>query len=304
MRRCRTPRTQARYGLRGTRVGEASHPGPPDIEPTALDSQADDSDGDSGAFAGYRRENSILELGAATPLAAAPAPAAPCMTAPGAPAESPRTDEEQAPDSEAEVLHIETPRAAAAESASERGASAADTAPMEVSEAAPRGDETGPAVELLGDEPGPGAGDQSASDAEDRAPADAANVRHRWPNRCLRTLDGINLASELRHGVRTVREPPRWFREPLRGAYKMVLEEWAAARSDAPWKLFALLPRMLLRPTSPHGANGKAEFLERLRRFRAGDWASLLEEARAGAQGAKARRGRLVLSRLPRRRST
>eukprot|EP00973_Karenia_brevis_P044499 6163924-Karenia_brevis.AAC.1 len=38
-------RTVARYGLRGVRVGEASHPGPEDVPETAMDgsSQSDDS---------------------------------------------------------------------------------------------------------------------------------------------------------------------------------------------------------------------------------------------------------------------
>ncbi len=51
---------------------------------------------------------------------------------------------------------------------------------------------------------------------------------------------------------------------------------------EAAWKLFILVPRMLLRPTDAKGSLGKAVFQERMRRFQAGDWETLIAEATSG----------------------
>ena len=80
-----------------------------------------------------------------------------------------------------------------------------------------------------------------------------------------------------------MREPPRWFRASLARAYGQVLEEWAATKAAGSWKLFILIPRLLLRPTAHGGAKGKAVFQERLRRFQAGEWVELLADARGQA---------------------
>eukprot|EP00973_Karenia_brevis_P055719 7748744-Karenia_brevis.AAC.1 len=56
-------------------------------------------------------------------------------------------------------------------------------------------------------------------------------------------------------------------------------------RPEAAWKLFVLIPRMLLRRTAQDGEEGKKEFLERMRRFNRGDWTELLLEAAASGRG-------------------
>ena len=73
------------------------------------------------------------------------------------------------------------------------------------------------------------------------------------PNRVWRLFDSFDLEEELRRPVRTVREPPRWFRGQLRRAFGIVLNEWRKTRSVAAWKIFLLVPRMLLEPTEETG---------------------------------------------------
>ncbi len=96
-------------------------------------------------------------------------------------------------------------------------------------------------------------------------------------------MTALDLEAEIRKPVRTVREPPRWFRGSLRQAFLLALRS-REQRGEAAWKLFVLTPRMLLTPTSEQGEAGKAIFFERLRRFMRGDWGQLLAEAAASCQ--------------------
>ena len=73
-------------------------------------------------------------------------------------------------------------------------------------------------------------------------------------------LAGLDLATELRHNVSTVRDVPRWFQGRVRQAYSLALNEWQRTRSEASWKLVVLIPRMLLRPTAEKGEAGKRIF--------------------------------------------
>eukprot|EP00973_Karenia_brevis_P028692 3956716-Karenia_brevis.AAC.1 len=61
-------------------------------------------------------------------------------------------------------------------------------------------------------------------------------------------------------------------------------------RPEAAWKLFILIPRMLLRPTVQQGEEGKKEFFERMRRFNRGDWIELLHEAADSGKSKRQRR--------------
>ncbi len=93
----------------------------------------------------------------------------------------------------------------------------------------------------------------------------------------------LNLEEVLRRPTRTVREPPRWFRGSLRQAFATALHT-RDERPAAAWKLFVLVPRMLLRSMSEFGQVGKKQFFERMRRFQKGDWEALLAEAAAAAE--------------------
>ena len=103
-------------------------------------------------------------------------------------------------------------------------------------------------------------------------------------------MASLDYAAELQLHVPTLREPPRFFRGTLRRAYEVSLRECARTGSTASWALFDLTPRMLLRRTQHQGRRGEAEFHERAARFFAGDWAELLEEARAQAVTRRPRR--------------
>eukprot|EP00973_Karenia_brevis_P005099 700396-Karenia_brevis.AAC.1 len=95
-------------------------------------------------------------------------------------------------------------------------------------------------------------------------------------------MNDLDLEAEIRKSTRTVRDVPRWFRASLRHAFMFALRA-RHHRPVAGWKLFILIPRMLLRPTEENGEDGKRIFLERYRRFQAGDWASLLQDASANS---------------------
>ena len=79
--------------------------------------------------------------------------------------------------------------------------------------------------------------------------------------------------------MRTVREPPRWFRGSLLQAYDIAFRQWQRDRSACSWKLTLLVPRMQLAPTAEQGEVGKGTFSERLRKFNVGDWLTLFQEA-------------------------
>ena len=77
------------------------------------------------------------------------------------------------------------------------------------------------------------------------------------PNRMWRALEAVDFETELRRLVRTVREPPRWFRGQFKKAMVYALHEWQRSRNAVTWKLFVLTPRMLLGPTEECGIVGK-----------------------------------------------
>ena len=111
-----------------------------------------------------------------------------------------------------------------------------------------------------------------ATQGDNRTPQPSIN------RNCWAQLDSIDLESELRKRVRTIRDPPRWFRRPLRRACMVSFHEWRRNKSARSWKLFILTARMLLRPTEEQGPAGKLEFEDRTRLL-AGQWCELLREA-------------------------
>ncbi|CAK0794948.1 unnamed protein product, partial [Prorocentrum cordatum] len=100
-------------------------------------------------------------------------------------------------------------------------------------------------------------------------------------------LDATDAASVLRARVPTLQRAPAFARGPLRNALRKALEliregeadETGAARG---WKLFLLLPRLLLRREAGQQRIPREQLLERFTRFEAGDWAQLLTEAQPG----------------------
>lgn len=99
-------------------------------------------------------------------------------------------------------------------------------------------------------------------------------------------LDLVSLTEEFSHPVATTQAIPRCARAGLLHAFVLPLRVLAQPRATAlqterAWKLFLLVPRMLLRRTASSGAAGRAEYQRRLAAFNAGEWPALLAEARA-----------------------
>ena len=86
------------------------------------------------------------------------------------------------------------------------------------------------------------------------------------PARAWQWLRELDLEATLKQQVVTLREPPRWLRGQLRAAFNLAMRERVRHR-EAAWKLFVLVPRMLLRKTLENGEEGKREFAARMRRF-------------------------------------
>ena len=116
-----------------------------------------------------------------------------------------------------------------------------------------------------------------AAPAAQPLPIGPPEARAGPPAAAWRAMGALDLEAELRKPVRTMREPPRWFRAMLRQAFMLALRE-RKHKADAAWKLFILIPRMLLRPTARMGEPGKRDIMERYRRFTAGDWLGLLAD--------------------------
>ena len=129
--------------------------------------------------------------------------------------------------------------------------------------------------------------------AEEPAEEPAQEEQTGWiPPRTWRQLEAVDLAAELHKPVRTVGEPPRWFRGSLCRAFHIALRQWEKTPNVSTWKLIVLLPRMLLQPTGELGEAGKEIFQARMRKFLRGDWQDLLDEAAAStAEVQKAQRG-------------
>lgn len=101
------------------------------------------------------------------------------------------------------------------------------------------------------------------------------------------SLDAIVLTEEWKHPCATVREVPEFLRRQVQEAFHVAtarIREMHEKKKDVEleraWKLFLLLPRMLLSRTKHRGEDGKSEFFSRLRAFQRGDWLTLVQQAR------------------------
>jgi hypothetical protein len=111
------------------------------------------------------------------------------------------------------------------------------------------------------------------------------------------TLDAIELKEEWKNPCATVREVPEFFSKQLQEAFHVAtarIREMHGKKKDIEleraWKLFLLLPRMLLSRTKQKGEDGKAEFFSRFRSFQRGDWLKLVQQARRPKRKKQAQR--------------
>ncbi len=112
------------------------------------------------------------------------------------------------------------------------------------------------------------------------------------------TLDAIKLTEEWKHSCATVREVPEFIARQVQEAFYIATSRIRNMHSqnkevelERAWKLFLLLPRMLLSRTKVKGEEGKSEFLARVRLFHRGEWVKLVQQARLPKRKKKAQRG-------------
>ena len=98
-------------------------------------------------------------------------------------------------------------------------------------------------------------------------------------------LDQVTLADHFKKRVRTLENVPRAFRGRFRSALLSTLDRIAEAEEEGQpvlleraWKLWCLLPKMLLRVPQGSGKEGRKELQNRFAMFWAGEWLQLLEE--------------------------
>ncbi|CAE7568781.1 unnamed protein product [Symbiodinium natans] len=171
--------------------------------------------------------------------------------------------------------------------------------------------------------------DSSGSDTAAAPVPDHAQVPDRqpvslpdFPRAAWQWLDGLDLLAELRRQVPTLHTVPRFLAAGVRHALVSALQAIRVAhegRDDVAcvraWKLFLLLPRLLLARCVETGGEGRAVLLRRVQLFREGRWDSLhgqlgavpsrtrqpttpdASEARAAAACARVRRGELSRAR-------
>ena len=102
-------------------------------------------------------------------------------------------------------------------------------------------------------------------------------------------LDGIDFSMEFSRRAVVMESVPHFLRGPYRSAMKLAMEEATQLnpiRQERGWRLFLLLPRLLLyRP--PRGGNiHKSKLAERFQAFAEGQWSSLLRQSRQYAEEA------------------
>ena len=119
---------------------------------------------------------------------------------------------------------------------------------------------------------------------EEAIPAEA---RPRIVTIGLEALDGVDLSEEFHQRPHTMRSVPFTMRGAYRGAMQGALDEIIEGRhrrnvvkEERGWKLFFLIPGLLLFKPARGGGVSRNQLEDRLRRFASGEWLSLLTESR------------------------
>ena len=112
------------------------------------------------------------------------------------------------------------------------------------------------------------------------------------------SLEAVAMEEEFDERACVMKSVPRFLRGPYRIAMRVALEEIESAddtRRERGWKLFLLLPRLLLHRSPRGGTIPRSKLLKRFDLFNRGEWISLLEASRVccdEAAVARRRRGR------------
>ena len=127
---------------------------------------------------------------------------------------------------------------------------------------------------------------ESADDVEEEIP-----FRHPGVRTCqlgFRTLDVVQLCDAFEQRGCLMQNVPRFLRGPFRRALRVALEEiLKGARTndtvteERGWKLFVLLPRMLLHRPGRGGMVSKPKLVARFEMFVRGEWQALIEAGKS-----------------------
>ena len=100
----------------------------------------------------------------------------------------------------------------------------------------------------------------------------------------MASLDWVDLAEIFKQRARVMSTVPLFLKGAFRGAMRVALEEAQCARDrnddnrdTRAWKLFLLLPRVLLSRPPRGGRVPRKQLEERFQKFSAGQWAELIE---------------------------
>ena len=127
----------------------------------------------------------------------------------------------------------------------------------------------------------------------------------------LPLLDGEDLSRVFAQRAAVMKSVPKFLFGSFRIVWKLALEEVAGGsttndrlRQERGWKLFFVLPRMLLHRPPRGGLLGKEKLLARFEKFSAGQWTELLRASHSCSEQAAVasrRRGRRQESGLDKR---
>ena len=127
---------------------------------------------------------------------------------------------------------------------------------------------------------GRGRGRPPAS-TQDSASTSATGTRQELTRTTWAQLDALNLEELFENRVRTLQQVPKAFRGKFRAALCTTLERVleaereGAKHKERAWKLWCLLPRMLLRTVQGSSSEGRKQLQERFALFWQGKWVQL-----------------------------
>ena len=279
--RCR--KCQAKYGLRGVRVGEASHPGPVDSQLDTLEERGNPPSTVPANPHALRRVvpmaeplDSLLSGTRRLSLMSDGVPVVPLRQRDEVPPTWPassgqlRVVHHAMDDDDTDTLVSENSRRGVVsqheseneeEQLWERQSLASGVSDVEA------------AVEV----------EVEDSAVEVKIEVEAAQSRSARIRAASRELDGVDVpAMFARRGV-VMQNVPRFLRGAFRNAVRVVLDEIKAGsfgndemRQKRGWKLFLLIPRMLLHRQPRGGTIAREKLVQRFERFSSGHWIELI----------------------------
>ena len=137
-------------------------------------------------------------------------------------------------------------------------------------------------------------GDSEDTETLPEVEADVLPPRAPQLRAAFEAMDQVNVVGIFHHRAAVMKTVPRFLQGPFRNVMKVVLEEVMASddptRKERGWKVFLMLPRMLLHRPPGGGHVSRNKLSSRFEAFNRGEWTSLIEASIAcDAQAAQSR---------------